>query len=167
MPGLIYQLNCKPQTAGERGLPKYPLESARITFQGLEGDSNRYRTEKKNSRLESALMLLPLEIITQLNDEGWPIQPGHLGENITTQGIPYNSFAPGKIYQVGLAEIQITEPCTPCRNLQVLPYIGPEIITAFMSALCPTKEKNRRGWYAKVLKEGMVRKGKSIEEIVR
>ena len=167
MPGLIYQLNCKLQTAGERGIPKYPVESAKITFQGLEGDYNRYRTEKQHSRLESALMLMPLEMILQLNQEEWPIEPGHLGENITTQGIPYDSFAPGKIYRVGQAEIQITEPCTPCTNLYLLPYVGRERVLEFKKILCPTKSQNRRGWYAKVLTEGMVHQGESIEERVR
>lgn len=165
MPGLIYQLNCKHQITGERGIPKYPIESARITFQGLEGDYNRYRTEKKQNRREAALMLLPLETILQLNQENWPIEPGHLGENITTQGIAYDSFAVGKIYQVGLAEIQITEPCTPCTNLYVLPYVGREKVLEFNKVLCPSKSQNRRGWYAKVLKEGMAQKGDNIEEI--
>lgn len=163
MPSLIYQLNCKAQTPEERGIPKYPIESAKITFQGIETDFNRYRAEKNANRLEAALMLLPLETILQLNQEGWPIESGHLGENITTQGIAYDSFAIGKIYQVGLAEIQITEPCTPCTNLYVLPYVE-QRITEFMRILATPS--NRRGWYAKVLKEGIARKGDSIEEIL-
>ncbi len=83
MPGLIYQLNRKPQTPGERGLPKLPVEEAMITFQGIEGDYNRYRSERKQNNPDWALLLMPLEMIMQLNREGWPVNPGDLGVNRT------------------------------------------------------------------------------------
>ncbi len=162
--GIIYQLNLKPATSGERGLPKYPVAEARITLRGVEGDYNQYRAEKKHNRPEAAIMIMPLEMIHLLNAEGWPIEPGHLGENITTQGIPYDSFAPGKQYRVREAIIEISEACTPCQNLKVLPYVG-ERVRELMRTLA--KPINRRGWYAKVLQEGMVQKGDTIEKFLR
>ena len=162
--GIIYQLNLKPATSGERGLPKYPVAEARITLRGVEGDYNRYRAEKKHHRPEAALLIIPLEILRQLNLEGWPICPGDLGENITTLGLSYDSLAPGKKYQVGATVIEISEPCTPCINLQVLPYVGKERVTEFMRILA--KPTNRRGWYAKVLQEGRVQRGDALEELL-
>lgn len=161
MTGFIYQINVKPETPNERGIPKLPVDVVEVTLRGLAGDYNRYRTEKKKGNLNKALMLLPLETVLTLNDESWPIQPGHLGENFTTQGIPYDAFAVGKRYALGSVVIEITEPCTPCSNLRVLPYIGGDRIKWFIQTLL-----GRRGWYAEVLTEGTVKIGDSIEEKV-
>lgn len=166
--GRIYQINFKPKIAGERGIPKIAIDSAYITLEGVDGDYNRYRQEKKNGNPDWALLLLPLETIRELNAEGWPVRPGHLGENITTAGIPYNVFDTGKRYKIGAAEIQIAEPCTPCSNLAVLGYVGESRLKAFMQALyfeSNGRKTNRRGWYARVLKEGAVRKGDTVEEL--
>ena len=104
---------------------------------------------------------MPLEMILTLREEGWPIEPGDIGENITTLDIPYDSFVVGKQYEIGAAKIQISKPCTPCRNLHVLQYVGDARIPAFIKTLL-----NRRGWYARVLQEGSIRKGDLISEIV-
>jgi MOSC domain-containing protein YiiM len=48
-----------------------------------------------------AILLIPLETIEELQGEGWPIKPGDIGENFTTEGIPYSSFAPESIIKSG------------------------------------------------------------------
>jgi MOSC domain-containing protein YiiM len=98
----VYQLNKKPEIAGQGGLPKEYVKESYITFQGLEGDFNRYRHEKRKGEPDMAVLLLPLETLSELNREGWPIMPGHLGENITTYGIPYDEFSSGKKYRIGI-----------------------------------------------------------------
>jgi MOSC domain-containing protein YiiM len=141
-------------------LPKAPIESTVITRRGLEGDFNRHRHERKHDDPDNALLLMPLETIRELNGEGWPIEPGDIGENVTTAGIPYHRFAPGRSYRIGGAEVQISKACDPCANLYLLPYVGevqgPRILKVMMG---------RRGWYARVLKEGPIKKGDAIEEI--
>lgn len=160
--GKIYQINVKSQKEGERGMPKFPVESAIVTEQGVEGDYNNHRTEKLNKDPNQAILIMPLEMIVKLNEEGWPIKPGDIGENITSEGINYDSFEPGKIYKLGKeVTIQISKACTPCKNLYNLHYVGKDKGPAFLKALL-----NRRGWYAKVINPGMVRKGDTIEEIV-
>ena len=145
MPGTVYQLNHKPQTPGERGLPKHPVLAALVTKKGMDGNYNNYRQETNNGDPNKALLLLPLQTIEDLNDDswysGWPVRPGDLGENITTLGISYNSFQPKKLYKIGEALISITEEAQPCINLAVLPYVGNKNITEFMRSL-----KDRRGW---------------------
>lgn len=167
MAGRVYQISIKPETAGERGLPKKPVPSARVTYQGLEGDFNRYRHEKKGGDSDQALLILPLETLQQLNDEGWPVAPGDLGENITTVGIPYDSFAPGKRYRMGDVEIEVSKPCTACTNVYLLPYVGEEKGPAFLRTLTHKEGGNlvnRRGWYAKVLEEGSAARDDAVEE---
>ncbi|MBI4450614.1 MOSC domain-containing protein [Candidatus Woesearchaeota archaeon] len=160
MQGIIYQLNVKPETPGQRGLPKHSVNHAAITLNGVIGDYNKYRTTKKNNTPDRALLIMPWEMLQQLNAEGWPVHAGHLGENITTRGIPYEHFAAGQRYKSGSVEFIITEPCNPCVNLQVLPYVG-ERVQEFIKTLV-----GRRGWYARAAQAGVMRSGDAIEEMV-
>lgn len=158
--GLIYQLNRKPQIAGERGLPKKPVDKVHVTAYGMEGDFNNYRHDRKAGTLDRALLVLPKETLEQLAREGWPVQPGDLGENITTQGVLYDALQLESRYQAGEVLLQITEICNPCKNLALLPYIGEERVTEFMKAIL-----GRRGWYARVLQEGVVQKGDAFQQL--
>lgn len=161
MIGKVYQLNRKPQTPGERGLPKQEVQAVLIKEKGMDGDYNNYRQEKKNGDPNKALLLLPLETLEDLDNDGWPVQPGDLGENITTRGIRYELFQPHKLYKIGEALIAISQEAQSCINLAVLPYVGDKNITEFMAIL-----KGRRGWYAKVMQEGIVKKGDHIEQFL-
>lgn len=160
MSAKIFQLNLKPRTSGERGIPKTRVEEAIVTVQGVATDFNRYRHEKKGDAPDKALLLFPVETIAELNDEGWPVEPGHLGENVTTQGIAYQDFVVGKKFRLGEVEIQISEQATPCANLHLLPYAGGERGPRFIKSLL-----DRRGWFARILKEGALKIGDSIETI--
>jgi MOSC domain-containing protein YiiM len=158
MEGRIYQVNIKSRTPGRRGLPKSPVTSAQVRKDGLEGDYNRYRSERLGGDLDQAVLLYPVEMIRRLNEEGWPVKAGDLGENITTEGLADVAFIRGSIYRVGEAILELTKPCDPCRNLSVLPYVGNERKKEFIKTLI-----GRRGWYARVLKEGIVRAGDRVE----
>jgi MOSC domain-containing protein YiiM len=160
MAGRVFQLNIKPSTPGERGLPKRPVPSALVTTAGMEGDFNRWRHEKAEDNPDMALLIMALETLQELNGEGWPVEPGDIGENITTEGIPYDAFAPGRIYRVGEARVQISKRCDPCTNLYLLPYVGEQKGPRFLKVV-----KGRRGWYARVLSGGVVRRGDVVEEI--
>lgn len=104
---------------------------------------------------------MPLETINELNNEGWPIKPGDIGENITTNGIPYFQMSPGKTLRIGSeVVIQISRACDPCSNLYLLPYVGDKKGPSFLKVML-----GRRGWYARVIQEGTVRKGDEIREI--
>src|SRR3990167_1470362 len=120
MQARVYQLNVKKETLEERGIPKGAIETLKITKEGCEGDYNRYRTEKKQSDPHKAVMILTKEIIEELNKEGWPIEPGDLGENITLEGIPYEDLQPKTQIKIDKVLLEITQACTPCTNLRVL-----------------------------------------------
>lgn len=162
MKGRVFQINIKPQTGHDRGIPKSPVNSVRITKNGPEGDHNKYRAEELASDPDQAVLLFTLEMIRELNDEGWPVRPGDIGENITTEGLDYGALSPGSVYVIGDAIVEITKACVPCRNLAILPYVGTEKQKEFISTLI-----DRRGWYARVVREGMVHKGDAIEDTTR
>ena len=56
--------------------------------------------------------------------------------------------------------VQIARTCDPCRYLYTLPYVGNEKGPGFIKTML-----GRRGWYAKVVQEGEVKKSDSIEKI--
>ena len=126
----------------------------------MQGDFNNYRFESLDNTPDQALLIMPIEMIKTLNEEGWPIQPGDIGENLSTEGIDYNDFKPNTVFKAGEVEFQITYACTPCNNLTHLPYVGKEKIKDFIKAMV-----NRRGWYAKVLNEGVVKVGDKIVNV--
>ena len=155
--GVVFQINLKPPTPGERGLPKRRVERAFVKKEGLVGDFNRWRHEEAVDDPRMAVLLMPLETIQELNRERWPLRAGDLGENFTTKGIPYDSYVPGKRYRIGKAVVTVTKACDPCSNLYLLPQIGEDrdIVKAMY---------NRRGWYASVDEEGDVVTGDPITE---
>jgi MOSC domain-containing protein YiiM len=158
--GRVYQLNRKSQVPGERGLPKLPIQEARVFTAGVDGDYNVYRHDVARDDLDMAVLIVPFETLEQFNREGWPVRPGDFGENVTSIGIPYERFAPGRRFQAARVLLEVTKPCTPCDNLFLLPYIGaargPEFLRVTLG---------RRGWYAKVLEEGTIRTGDPISMV--
>lgn len=156
--GQVRSLHRKPDTEGEHGLPKPSVAELWLTGSGALGDFNRYRHEDLHDTPDQALLLMPVETLRALRAEGWPIQEGDLGENITSEGLPYDSFHAGERFRIGGATVEISKPCTPCSNLYLLPYIGSEKGPGFVRAML-----GRRGWFARVLSSGPVRLGDRIE----
>ena len=156
----IHQINVKPNRANEHGIPKTSVISAILSKSGIEGDYNNYRTIKKDQNPDMAVLVYPVETIHELNDEGWPIMPGDMGENFTISGIPHSHFSPNQQYQIGESLIEISFECDPCQNLSVLPYVGKTKINEFIKTLM-----HRRGWYARVLKEGLIVQDCIIKQI--
>ena len=156
----VLQINRKPETKKEFGLPKYPVNEAKVSLMGIDGDFNRFRSTKKNNDPKMALLVLTSDIINELNYEGWPIKAGDLGENLTLTDIDYRSLAPNQKYAIGSTQIEISFICDPCSNLKALPYVGKEKVNDFIKTLL-----NRRGWYAKVLKAGRIVKGDIVKKI--
>ena len=156
----LLQINVKPNTANEHGIPKTSVTSAILSKSGLEGDYNNWRTKKKSGNPDMAVLLYPIETIQELNKEGWPVKPGDLGENFTITGIPHSHFSPNQQYQIGESLIEISFECDPCQNLSVLPYVGKTKINEFIKTLI-----HRRGWYARVLKEGLIIQNCIVKQI--
>ncbi len=120
----VCSINIKPDTPGQHGLPKRPVNSTRITRNGLEGDYNRYRHIKKKNDPDMAVLLLPMEIIEELNGEGWSIKPGDLGENLTTAGIANKDFSPGKTYRVGKLQFKLPSSANRAQICIVFPTLA-------------------------------------------
>lgn len=156
--GRVVGLHMKGPVVGERGLPKAATEELQIVRGGVVGDFNRFRHEERHDDPDMAILVIPRETIDQLNREGWPVRPGDLGENITTEGLGYDAFRPGVRFRAGQALLEVSKACDPCDNLYLLPYVGAARGPEFLRTML-----GRRGWFARVLHEGRARRGDSVE----
>ena len=158
MKGAVLQLNIKSRTPGEPGLPKIPVQRIAVSEQGVGGDYNNWRMENAPGDRDQAVLLMTDEILTQLQREGWPVQPGHMGENVTLTKIPESALGPGKRLKIGDVVLEVSKACDPCKRLYSLPYVGDERGPDFLRTLV-----GRRGWYARVLHPGVIERGASVE----
>jgi MOSC domain-containing protein YiiM len=149
--GRIVQLRLKPREGRARGLPKRPVPALTITAEGVRGDFNRWRTEKADGDPDQAVLLIGEETLAELRAEGWPVQRGDLGENLTIADLPTGALHPGVQVRLGEVVLEVSKACDPCTVLYSLPYVGVDRGAAFLRAL-----KGRRGWYARVIQGGTV-----------
>jgi MOSC domain-containing protein YiiM len=107
------------------------------------------------------------------------VQDGDLGENVLVDDVDFSFFQIGQRYSFvetdkdgrnddnegSVVVVEITEPMEPCANLCKLPYINDEnkspkeriaACQAMLSVL--NQQPGLRGWYAKVLQTGTIKK---------
>jgi MOSC domain-containing protein YiiM len=145
------------------GVPKRPIPRGEVTYQRVRGDD--WHDKKHHGLPGQAVCLFSVEQIEQLRAEGYPLFPGSLGENFTTQYLDYRMTRIGQVFTVGKeVTIRITRVRRPCRTISVY---GSGIIKAIYDA--EVKAGNihapkwgRSGFYAEVLKEGIVYPGDSM-----
>jgi len=103
-----------------------------------------------------AVSLMTEEALAAIRSDGWPLEEGDLGENLTIRGCGVEkSLKAGQLWRVGSEVVlQLTEPIKPCNQLQYLHYVGISKRRAFMNTV-----EGRRGWYARVVQEGQVKVG--------
>lgn len=150
MEGRIYQLNLS-----DGGVPKTPVPDARLTPTGLAGD--RHRRTKIHGGPERALCLYSLERIQALRDEGHPIFPGSVGENVTVAGLDWNLLAPG--VQLALGEevlVEITSYVKPCKT------IAASFADRDWQRIKQQKHPGDARLYARVLRAGRLAVGQTV-----
>ena len=142
--GRVVQINVSPG-----GVPKRPVDSARVTVLGLDGDG--HRDTEHHGGPERAVCLYPLEAIEALQAEGHPISPGAIGENLTVHGLDWPAVVPDSVLRVGdMLLLQVTRYTSPCSNIR------PAFSDGDYSRVA---QKRHPGWsrvYARVLVEGTV-----------
>tara|TARA_Y200000002_G_C22285449_1_gene498175 strand:- start:43 stop:519 length:477 start_codon:yes stop_codon:yes gene_type:complete len=146
MQGSIHSIN----VSGSGGVPKMSVKAAMIGFEGLDGDYNRFRTERKAGDPGRAVCIFSLERIRELQREGHPIDIGTAGENLTIEGLEWPSLRAGMTLRVGDASITLSEPCAPCSK------IGWSFKGEDISRVDHEKQEGWSRWSASVTEEGAV-----------
>jgi MOSC domain-containing protein YiiM len=148
MPAVLVQLNASPG-----GMPKLPIESARVTVEGVEGD--RQKNRKYHGGPDRAICLYSEELYEFLRDKGVDLPNGSVGENFTTRGLDLQALTVGDRIRIGECVIELTKVRVPCHQLRKWDQDLPELIVG------------HSGWVAKVVKDGIVRPGDTVEKLRR
>ncbi|MCA1571817.1 MAG: GNAT family N-acetyltransferase [Chloroflexi bacterium] len=137
------------------GVPKLPVDGARVTHRGVEGD--RQRAETVHGGPHRAVSILGIEAIRRVAAEGHPIRPGSTGENLTVSGFDVSSLAVGTRLAIGgEVVLEISQPTNPCRTIR---HSFSDLRFGRLSIKAhPTDSR----MYARVVREGTVRPGDRI-----
>ena len=127
-----------------------------MKFEGVEGDFNRFRTERKNGDPGRAVSIFSMERILQLQEEGHPIDIGTAGENFTIEGIDWPKMEVGMMIRFGSTLIRLSEPCAPCSK------IGGSFMGNEFSRIDQNKRRGWSRWSASVIEEGAVSVGDAV-----
>ena len=138
------------------GVPKLPVKTAVVRFEGVEGDLNRFRMERKNGDPGRAVSIFSMERILQLQEEGHPIDIGTAGENFTIEGIDWPKMEVGMMIRFGSTLIRLSEPCAPCSK------IGGSFMEDEFSRIDQNKRRGWSRWSASVIEEGAVSVGDAV-----
>jgi len=154
MNGVVVQVSVSPG-----GIPKRPVSKAFISRSGIEGDEVAHPTIHGGPR--QAVLLLSEEAIEELKEQGYPVYPGALGENLTTRGIDRRLLRCGQRLHVGDAILELTRPRRPCKALTVYGEdIQKAIFDEQVRAGNPVSLKwGLSGFYASVVQPGRVSEG--------
>ena len=130
------------------GIPKIPVLSSEVLVTGLAEDRHDHG---KHTALDRAVSLVDLEILDQLNTEGYDVCPGAIGENLTVENLQLQALEPGdNLTFSGGVQIKLVEARKPCFVLDAL------------DVKLKTDIVGRCGYLARVIVEGTISAGESI-----
>jgi MOSC domain-containing protein YiiM len=129
-----------------KGERKCFVESADlIAGHGLKGDSHAGRDPDRQ------VSLFSIEVLRQMESEGFQISAEDLSTNLLTEDISLDSLKPGERLRIGETVVEIVEARRPCRN-----------ITKIDNRL-PKRLYGHCGQLGLIVKGGVVRNGDDIE----
>ena len=128
------------------GVPKIPVDSADIRFEGISGDEQN--DKKHHGGIMRAICVLENELLVKLQSEGHPIMPGTTGENLLVEGF---NLSIGSKISIGTVELEVVSAATPCKT------ISKSFTDGFFNRMSDKKYAGETRWYCRVLKEGTIR----------
>jgi MOSC domain-containing protein YiiM len=150
--GVIVQIN-----VSWGGLPKRAITAGTITPLGLAGDACAH--PDIHGGPNQAVLIIAAEAVEELQQRGYPVFYGAMGENLTTRGLDRRQLRAGQVLRAGGARLEITKVRGPCAQLNVYGRgIQQEIYDAGVKAGDPNSPRwGLSGFYARVLQPGPVR----------
>lgn len=136
------------------GVPKPPVDDARILRRGLDGDGHT-NPEPIHGGPDAAVCLYAQEAIERVREDGHQGFPGAYGENLTLLGIDWAALAPGDRIEIGEAGgggaiLELVDDSTPCQS------IAHWFTAGRISRISWKAHPEDARWYARVLREGPV-----------
>ena len=138
------------------GVPKGRVTGAQVSQLGLLKDAQN--DTKHHGGPERAVCVYSLDRIRALRAEGHPIDVGTAGENVTVEGIDWDRVVPGARLRLGQTVIlEVASFTSPCKTIRES-FIDGKFVRI--------SQKLHPGWsrvYARVISEGEIRAGDSVE----
>jgi MOSC domain-containing protein YiiM len=94
---------------------------------GIEGDAHAGTTVQHRSRVRRdptqpnlrQVHLMHAELLAQVNELGYAVEPGALGENVTTRGVDLPGLPVGSVLHLGdVARVELTGLRNPCVQIE-------------------------------------------------
>ena len=154
--------------------PKHTMRKANALFielktgEGIVGDAHSGATVKHRSRVRQdptrpnlrQVHLMHAELHDELRERGYELQPGEMGENVTTRGIDLLGLPTGTRLSLGeSAMVEITGLRNPCFQLDGL---HPGLMEATLERDAQGGLVRKAGVMAIVVADGQVRPGDAI-----
>jgi len=131
------------------GVPKSPVDTAHISAAGLKGDGHNHA--KHYSPLQ-AVCIQDIEQLNELSQNGYRLSPGQAGENLTVKNLQVNILTIGTVLQFsGGVLLEISKVRKPCYVMDAI------------DRRLKQDALGRHGMYAKVIKEGTLQVGETIQ----
>jgi len=151
-PGALNPLE-RPWTSAIR---KEPVEGqVWAGREGLSGDQQYDRIGHGGP--DRALLMYCAEHYPRWRQE-WTrrdVAPGGFGENLTVSGLNEDSACIGDVFRIGEVRVEVSSPRSPCNNLSRRHGI-PDLVKTIV-------QNHRSGWYLRVLQEGWLEAGMTVE----
>ncbi len=133
--------------------------AAQVIVRGIEGDEQA--DPSVHGGLDKAVYLYPHEHYAYWQQQrqeaigdAQPLQPGMLGENLTTEGLLESALWVGDRLQIGEVLLEVTEPREPCFKFAAR--------MGYAQAVKQMLQSGYSGVYLKVLATGSIKAGDAI-----
>ncbi len=142
------------------GIFKEPVNTrVMVRSLNLEGDGQADLTVHGGA--DKAIYVYPFEHYDYWRGElpDTELTPGIFGENFTITGLKEENVNIGDRFQIGTVELIVTQPRMPCYKLGIR-FGRPDMVKHFLTS-------RRTGFYFRVLQEGEVGSGDTLELVSR
>lgn len=147
-----------PASGRPTGMYKAPVTGrVEVGFDGFVGDQQADR--RVHGGPEKAVHLYPARhyrpLAARFPDAAAELQPGSLGENLSSPDLDERDVRIGDVWRLGAVELQVCQPRNPCGKIDE--RFACDGMAAFIA------EQRLTGWYWRVLEPGAVAPGDPLE----
>lgn len=144
----------------ESGIVKHAV-SGKIWASKTKLDGDGQADLKHHGGQEKAIFVYPVDHYTfwqrVLEKPGFTI--GAFGENLAVRGIMEEDVCIGDVFQIGEVFVQVSQPRQPCWK--------PARRWKMKDLSLKIQQEGRTGWYFRVLKEGYIQAGDTLQRLER
>ena len=159
--------------SGTHRFSKQPTEVVRLVEgHGVEGDAHAGATVQHLSRVRRdpsqpnlrQVHLIAGELLDELAGLGHPVEPGLLGENVTTRGVDLLRLPTGTVLRLGSdAEVEVTGLRNPCAQID---RFSPGLLAEVLGRDAAGEVVRRAGVMGVVRRSGDVRVGDPLTVVL-